>query len=144
MLAHRFYSEASSGRLDAATNTLRMLEAWKHDGSWMPGYREVLLEADRGLLAFRRGDIVTGATHYRNAIAGAAEPSLRTAGALATLNFAFEAARLRVPSGIDEATLEELVAVFDETNREVVRSFVARIRRLRMVLPASAATRITL
>lgn len=141
VLALRFYSEASNDQLDVATKTLQVLEARRHEKVWTPGYSEVLIEADRGLLAFRRGNIAEGVTHYRKAISGASDPSLRTARALATLNLAFEAARVRLQTDIDDATLEQFVEVFDSTNREVVRAFVARIRSLRQVLPGSAVPR---
>lgn len=141
ILARRFYSEASSGQLGAATKTLQVLEARRNEDVWTPGYSEVLIEADRGLLAFRRGNPIEGVAHYRKAISGASESSLLTARALATLNLAFEAARVRLSTDIDDATLDQLVDVFDQTNREVVRSFVARIRTVRHILPGSAVPR---
>jgi tetratricopeptide (TPR) repeat protein len=131
IVARRFYSEASTNQLEKASATLDALETMRTEGRWTAGYRAALLHADHGLLAFRKGDSTTGTVHYRQAIAAAASASLHTTSGLAILNFAFEAARVGIPTDLSDEALTRAASSFDDLNREVVNLFVQRIRQLR-------------
>lgn len=131
LMVSRFYSEASSGRLAEASASLAELE--QHDSA--PGYSpaewQVLLEADRGLLAFRSGNQERGTQHYERAIGIAAEGGFRSMGALAYLHYLMEVVRVAPTTAIEDSELDRALDLLPMSSRTVMTAFVGRIRGLR-------------
>jgi tetratricopeptide (TPR) repeat protein len=87
---------------------------------------DVVLEADKGLLAFRSGSPVEGRLHYENALQLAARHRLRESAATALVNLAREEA-LATGQMLDQELLDAAVIAFPQPIRGVVEAFVRRI-----------------
>ncbi|MGB4592175.1 MAG: hypothetical protein WBI63_00140 [Coriobacteriia bacterium] len=128
LVAQLLYALASSNNIQGARELLPELErltsadgASRTRAEW-----DVVLEADRGLIAFRTGDSTSGRTHYERALEIAAENRLPESAATALVNYARE---LYVSSSerMDGALLEAAAAAFPASTRGVVEAFISRI-----------------
>ena len=130
LVAQLLYCKASVGQLESARALLPELErlALAPQAKGRPEEWEAVIEADRGLLAFRSGDVGSGRAHYQNAIEVASRRGLKQTAATALVNFAREEA---VATGfwMDDDLLQAAVAVFPTSTRSVIEEFVARIPR---------------
>ena len=131
LLANEFYALACSGRLDDADRAFQELERAATGSGWSQLEWQILLEADRGLLAFRRGGQQSGAAHYRRAIEMAVSHGFRELAAHAYVNFAMELSRVDPRSEMDEMELERAVQLVGPATRGGLALFVSRIRALR-------------
>jgi tetratricopeptide (TPR) repeat protein len=93
LLSNRVFSLACLGRLDEAEEVLQtmLLECGDSD-VYMP-----IGEADRGLIAFRRGHVSEGEAHYRKAISGFRRQEKNDLERLARAYLARESARAGIP-----------------------------------------------
>ena len=137
LLAQLFYCRASRGEVDAAESVLPRLEAAiENDESHRgPKEWEVLLHADRGLLAYRQGDVTEGRRLYSVALRVAKSNKLREAHALALLNYVREEARSNLALPVDIGELRSAVDVFPRAIRGIVAGFLKQIPQLRLRPP---------
>jgi tetratricopeptide (TPR) repeat protein len=131
LLANYFYALACSGRVPEAAATLAELEAAGATGIWDTVERKVLLEADRGLLAFRSGRLERGVEHYTEAMALAEKAGLSEIRAHAFLNFMMESVRANPGQSIDEEALSRAVEACGASTRSAFAAFAERIVSLR-------------
>ena len=137
LLAQLFYCLASQGEIDAAESVLPRLEnATQNDKNHLPPEEwEVMLNADRGLLAYRRGQVAEGRRHYSAALRVAESAKLRQAHSLALLNYVREEARWNPAAPVDIDALQAAVNVFPRATRGIVASFIKQIPRLQLSPP---------
>ena len=137
LLAQLFYCKASRGEVDSAESILPRLETAIEDdeGHRSPEEWEVMLHADRGLLAYRRGHMAEGRRLYREAMRVAKSSKLREAHALALLNYVREEARSNPIVPVDYSELQKAVDVFPRATRGIVAHFLKQIPRLQISLP---------
>ena len=135
LLAQLFYCRASGGELEAAESILPQLEAGsKNDTGYQSSEEwEVMLHADRGLLAYRQGRVSEGRRHYRTALDFAQSNKLREAYALALLNGAREEVRSNPAVQVDISELRNAVDVFPRATRAVVAAFLKQIPQMRLL-----------
>lgn len=131
LLANELYALACSNQLDKATEVLAGLEKLASGSGWSQLEWEVLLEADRGLLAFRAGDSHRGSSHYRKSIAMATSHGFLELGGHAFLHFAMELTRFDPRSELDETDIDRAVQLAGPTTRGALASFADRIKSLR-------------
>ena len=131
LIAQLVYEHASLGDPSKAQELLRQLPtAIRQHPTVRPQVAwDVLTEADKGLIAFRRGTVESGRAHYRAAVELAAANNLREMAALAALTFAREESRLD-PAYPGLAELVELVKRLPEPMRHVYSAFAARIPQI--------------
>jgi hypothetical protein len=129
VLADLLYNLASANRIDEAEVLMptleRILESDRAGHS--PEEWRVLLEADRGLLAFRRGLHDEGRRRYASAVDVASRNRLREFGASALVNLAREEARIGEGFRVDLGSLEKAVAAFPPESQGAIASFVGRV-----------------
>ncbi|MDX2208047.1 MAG: hypothetical protein SFU57_10415 [Gemmatimonadales bacterium] len=130
LLANEFYALASLNKVGEAADTLAELDRLASGSGWTRLEWDVLLEADRGLLAFRSGDPQRGSAHYRRAMDIAAAEGFLEHGAHAFLNFAMEQVRSDPRSDLSEAELDKAVQSAGPTTRGALASFAERIKAL--------------
>ena len=130
LLAQLLYCQACSGMVDVAEQNLRKLEktvkgteSQRSDTEW-----EVVLNADRGLIAFRRGQIEEGRRWYGSAIELARTHQLTEYAASALINFSRE--EVLVGGHVDMSELKSVVGLFPPVTRQVVARCVERIETL--------------
>lgn len=133
LLANEFYALASLGRIEEAAVTLASLERVAQGSGWSQPEWEVLLEADRGLLAFRRGDTARGVDHYRTAIGMATRIGFQELSAHAYLNMAMELVRHDPRTLIDEGEIDKAVQLAGPTTRGALAMFAKRIHAIRQL-----------
>jgi tetratricopeptide (TPR) repeat protein len=131
LLANYFYALACSGRVPEAAVTLANLEASGTTGIWQDVERNILLEADKGLLAFRSGDLEHGVKHYTEAMELADKAGLPEMRAHAYLNFVMESVRANPGQAIDEEALSRAVESCGASTRSAFVAFADRIKSLR-------------
>lgn len=129
LVIQQVYCLASSDRVEEAAARMPLLEAAaaRGDGTYTAAGWEALLNADRGLLAYRRGSVEEGRAAYHEAIEVASSNRLSEAAASALINFAREEARLGIPMPIGTRELEQTAAAFPPACRGAVLQFVARL-----------------
>ena len=134
LLAQLFYCQASRGEIDSAESMLPRLEtAIENDqGHRSPEEWEVMLHADRGLLAYRRGHVEEGRRLYHEAMRVAKSNKLREAHALALLNYAREEARSNPLVPVEFGELQKAVDVFPRAVRGIVEYFLKQIPQVRI------------
>ena len=132
LLAQLFYCRASRGEVDAAESVLPRLEtAIENDeGHRRPEEWEVMLHADRGLLAYRRGHVAEGRRLYDAALRVAKSNKLREAHSLALLNYVREEARSNPAAPVNIEELRRAVDVFPRATRGIVACFLKQIPQL--------------
>ena len=137
LLAQLFYCRASRGEVDAAESVLPRLEKaiQKDKSDRHPEEWEVMLNADRGLLAYRRGHVAEGRRHYGAALRVAKAAKLREAHSLALLNYVREEARWNPAGPVDVDALQKAVDVFPRATRGIVADFIKQIPRLTISSP---------
>ena len=121
LLVARVFALASQGRLAEAETIFKAIPEDADDGGKL--FRFVL-EANRGLLAFRRGDTTMGSAHYKKAIQGfraGDDPGAHELVAQAQAYYAREA----VLAGIPEA--KGVLAEAEKTNNASPLASVTRI-----------------
>lgn len=130
LLAQLLYCQACAGMLDEAERNLRLLETSVKgissqllDAEW-----EVLLNADRGLIAFRRGHLEEGRRWYKMAADVADAHRLPEYAASVLINFTRE--EILAGAIVDVSELKRLVDVFPQVTRQVVAKAVERIETL--------------
>ena len=116
LLNNLVFSLACLDRLHDAEELLRTMPADPADE-----VRAHIAEADRGLIAFRRGQVVEGEAHYRKAIAGFRRQQKWELERLAQAYFAREAVRAGVPHA------HELLAEAEKSSPGEGRPEVKRI-----------------
>lgn len=131
LIADLLYNRASVGEVEAAEDLLPVLErsiaertAERLKGEW-----DVLVAADRGLIAFRKGEHEVGRTWYAKALEMASAGGLQEFGASALINLAREEARIGARSRVDSAALARAIEAFPLPARSAVAGFVKRIER---------------
>ena len=129
LIAQRVFFHASAGELEEAEVLLSEMPAAveQHVSGSEKAEWEVVMEADRGLIAFRRGHATAGQAHYDRAIRLAADNRLRETGATAFLYYAREVARA-VPAraGAVIADARQLLDVFHPSVRHVYEQILVR------------------
>jgi hypothetical protein len=135
VLAQLVFCFASSNRLDEAEAKLAQMPpavdrhaSGKERDEW-----NVVMEADRGLIAFRRGLFADGNHHYEQAIRSATSHGLRETAAAALLYYAREIARADPNHGLKALSDARAVLVaFHESIRHVYEQVIVRAeQRLR-------------
>ncbi len=116
LLNNYAFALASLGRIDEAENSLRHIRR-DDETNWF------MSEANRGLLALRRGEYASGLTHYKGAIAGFVRQQNTTCANAARLYFAREAATARIPEA------RELVKEAREIKNPRKRHLFSRLLR---------------
>jgi tetratricopeptide (TPR) repeat protein len=142
LTAELLYCKASAGDVEEAENLLPVLsrliatsqvdrtrEAW-----------DMILAADQGLIAFRRGDREMGSAFYRHALDIASANELREFGASAFINFAREEALANPGIRPDADALQRAVDAFPVPTRGVTASFVRRILEQQPGIPRRHTT----
>ena len=134
LLAQLFYCQASRGKVDAAESILPRLEAAieNDEGHRSAEEWEVMLYADRGLLAYRQGRVAEGRRLYGEAMRVAKSNNLREAHALALLNYVREEARSSPISPVDYGELRKAVDVFPRATRGIAAYFLKQIPQLQL------------
>lgn len=134
LLAQLFYCRASRGEIDSAESMLPRLEAAISNdrGHRSPKEWEVMLHADRGLLAYRRGHVAEGKRLYHEAMRVAKSSKLREAHAMALLNYAREEARSNPLAPVDYGELQNAVDVFPRAVQGIVEHFLKQIPQVRI------------
>lgn len=129
IIANALYCEASAGRVDAAVEWLAKLEdaIRKSPGGRSAPEWEIMLLADRGLIAFRKGDSATGRLQYRAAFALASRAGLPQYGASAFINYMREEVIATRAFRLDERSLDQALTHYPPGTREIVGRFVERI-----------------
>lgn len=129
LIADLLYNKASADQVDTADALLPVLEralvtddAGQSEAEW-----RVLLAADRGLIAFRRGLHEVGRQHYANALDMASRGGLREFGASALINVAREEARIGERKRVDSSALKRAIEAFPPVSRGAVAGFVERV-----------------
>lgn len=127
----RFYCLASLNRVEEAASILPTLEAAAASGNPLRSTRdwEVLLEADKGLLAFRSQLPEQGRAHYARAIQIATENGLAESAATAYINLLREEARVGGEVVLEAREEQQLVEAFPEVSRDAIASFIGRAVR---------------
>jgi tetratricopeptide (TPR) repeat protein len=129
LIAELLYNKASIDDVDSAEELLPSLER-SIEGSQVDlpqaGW-DVLLAADRGLIAFRRGSYAAGRDWYSKALDVASEHGLPEFGASALMNLAREEARIGGGANVGREALERAVEVFPQPARGAAAKFVSRI-----------------
>ena len=133
LLAQLFYCQASRGEVGAAESILPRLETAIENDESDRGREEweVMLHADRGLLAFRQGHVAEGRRLYGEAMRVAKSTNLREAHALALLNYVREEARSNPMAAIDYGELRKAVDVFPPATRRIAAYFLKQIPQLK-------------
>ena len=129
LVADLLYNRASAGDIDAAVELLPTLERLigSSDVDRTRAEWDVLLAADRGLLAYRGGDIQMGREWYRQALGIALDHGLREFGASALINFEREEALASPSPRPNVKALQGAIDAFPPPSRGAVSSFVQRI-----------------
>lgn len=137
LLAQLFYCRASRGEVDAAESVLPRLETaiGNDESDRRPEEWEVMLHADRGLLAYRRGHLTEGRRLYRAALRVAKSSKLREAHSLALLNYVREEAKANPAAPVDIGELRSAVDVFPRATRGIVACFLKQIPKLQLRPP---------
>lgn len=128
LIAQMIYDHTLLGNADKGSELLADLpRALQQHPQTEPSTEwEVLMEADRGLIAYRRGHIAEGRAHYEKALEIATQAGHRETLAIAALNFAFEEAR--VGFGAEWVPIiPTLLNVFPSRERAVYEAFARRI-----------------
>jgi tetratricopeptide (TPR) repeat protein len=122
------YCLASMGRVDEAAAQLPLLEtaAASGDSTFTPPAWDVLLAADRGLLAFRNGNVEEGRAAYAGAIELAAANRLREAGASALINYIREEARIGEGPPVGAQEVRDVIGAFPQSHRGAILRFLGR------------------
>ena len=133
LLAQLFYCRASRGEVGAAAAVLPKLETAvdSDESDRSPEEWKVMLHADRGLLAFRRGQVAEGRRFYGEAMRVAKSNNLSQVHALALLNYAREEARLNPITVIDYSELRKAIDVFPSATRGIAEYFLKQIPQLK-------------
>lgn len=133
LLAQLFYCRASEGDIQEAERIFAHLEdaIRSHPDLQPQAEWDVLLAADRGLLAFRNGDTPSGRKFYKEAIQIAAAHKLSEFGATAYLNFVREEARLDPSVPVPAADLEKALKAYPKSTAGVMKRFLQQIPELR-------------
>jgi tetratricopeptide (TPR) repeat protein len=97
----------------------------------------VIIAADKGLLAFRRGDVAAGREFYREAITTAQAGRKHHLAAIAGLNLLAEEARIGSPLALEEApeVVPKLLKSIPASLRPIYAAFASRIRSVRLEIP---------
>lgn len=134
LLAQLFYCQASRGEVDAAESILPRLEtAIENDESGRSAEEwEVMLNADRGLLAYRQGHVVEGRRLYGEAMRVAKSNKLRETHALALLNYVREEARWNPIAPVDYEELQRVIDVFPRATRGIAAYFLDQIPQVQL------------
>lgn len=128
LVAQLLYCRASMDEMAEARALLPELERLTRlsEGSRTQDEWDVVLEADRGLLAYREGNPEIGRRHYEEAIDLAAKSQLPESVATALVNYAREEARFSGQQ-FDSDLFDGALKAFPDASRSVVKAFVSRI-----------------
>lgn len=131
LIADLLYNKASIDDVDAAETLLSSLENSIEDSQidWPKGGWDVVLAADRGLIAFRKGNYASGRDWYSKALHVATEEELPEFGASALMNLAREESRQGGAASVGHEALAKAVEVFPQPARGAAAKFVSRITR---------------
>jgi tetratricopeptide (TPR) repeat protein len=129
IIAQLVYCIASLGRVDEAEKLLRLLpdainkdsQAAK-DTTW-----PIVLEADEGLIAFRKGLIEKGREHYLRAIRRATELGKKDVAAVALLNLAREEMVANPHAVLPMVEIRRALAAFHSSIRPLYERFVDQL-----------------
>jgi hypothetical protein len=129
LLADLLYNRASANQVDEAEALLSVLERTLEADQAGHSAEEwrVLLAADRGLIAFRRGMPEAGREHYASALDVATRHGLREFGASALINLSREEARIGEATRVDSDSVKKAIDAFPAESRGAVAGFVARV-----------------
>lgn len=129
LLVQEVYCLGSAGRVDEAQALMSDLEhaAARDDTIYSAAGWEALLHADRGLIAYRSGDLDQGRDAYMRALEIAAANRLQEAAASALINFAREEFRVSGTLPVPLEQLSHAVEAFPDTHRGAVSQFVERL-----------------
>lgn len=132
LLAQLVYCQASSGLVEAAEGSFdRVLKALKSfEGHRSASEWEVILSADKGLIAYRRGRIEEGRKLYKAAIDCAQRNQLIEHASSAMINATREEVLAGGHSHLNRAELQRALAVFPPVSRQVIGEGVKRIETL--------------
>jgi len=131
LLAEVIYSEASCGRWEEAEKLLPALQRLARRDEGRSTEWEVMIVADKGLIAYRRGDREQGRVYYEQAIDLATRNDLNQWAASAHLNHMREEMIANPAAPLDQSKLSWDVNQFPQAARNVVRQFAERITRSR-------------
>lgn len=129
VIAQILYCKASSGDVEAAAELMPVLERKiRINGSDRSTVEwDVLLHADRGLIAFRRGNLTEGRYYYQTAIDLATNNKLTELAASAFIHLAREEVRVNPSVSLDKHALKRSVDVFPSAVHRIMSKFVQRI-----------------
>lgn len=132
LLAQLLYCEGSQGHVVEAEELLRVLMGaiTRHPGIQSDSQWEVMLTADRGLIAYRRGDVAAGRSHYENAMSIAASNRLPEFAATAYLNLIREEALANPSLPVPMEDLERALHAYPRSTQSVMRAFLQQIPQL--------------
>ena len=132
LLAMKFYCLASTNEIANAKTILDGLPdiISRHPKGIPQTQWDVLLEADRGLLAFRSGNYSLGRDLYARAISLATEHDHEELASFAHFHLLREEAHARVTTRLPIEETRHWLAVLPQVSRYVYESFLARIPRL--------------
>jgi hypothetical protein len=139
LIAQLLYCRASDGQVEAAESLLEKLERTIRQGESGRSEAEwnVILSADRGLLAFRRGNHAEGRRFYEAALEIAVENRLAQFAASAYVNYVREEVLTNPGLQIPEDDLGRAAQAFPAATRGVVSKFIDRMRVLALASSGS-------
>jgi len=131
VIAQILYSEASAGRTQVAEALLPRLEEAINGDTAAHSRMEwdILVNADRGLIAFRKGDVLKGRQLYAIAMNQAVSRGLSQIGASALMNYVREEVLTGAPLAADyQQQLERALQFYPTGMRDIAARFVERIK----------------
>lgn len=132
LLAMKFYCLASTNEITRAKQFLETLREMisRHPKGIPETQWDVLLEADRGLLAFRSGNHSLGRDLYRRAISLATKHDHKELAASAYFHLLREEAHANLTARLPVEEIGQWLMVLPQNSRYVYESFLARIPRI--------------
>jgi hypothetical protein len=130
LLNARAFAHASMGKVQEAEKILRRISIAEGEHQWY------VTQANRGLLAFRTGNIGFGMTLYRNAIEGFRRKGNYHAATLAAIYFARESARANIPQA--RPLIAEARKEVDKTNAPDAKLVFATIKKITQLTAPAA------
>jgi len=136
LLLQLIYCLACDGDLDDAERLLMQvlpIAVKRHPDAIPTPHLPIFIEADSGLIAYRRRQVEKGRTHYRRAIELARDARAQSLEAAAFLNFLREEAAVSPQTSMPWSEAEQLLKAFPATVRGFYEAFLQRSRQTHAV-----------
>ena len=129
LIVQQLYCLASDGRTEEAERLIPVLEdaAKRGDGDRSPEEWDVLLHADKGLIAFRKGFTEQGRTHYEQALAIANNKGLSESAGMVYINYMREELLACSSSRLDFNELPRVIEMLPRVSRGAAVRFIERL-----------------